>query len=302
MKTFTTTLMISTLLMGLLALPSHADEPDGEMNDDANLHVMSFNIRFGTANDGKDSWPFRHQLVAETIKKFNPDLLGVQEALGFQIAYLQTNLEDYAFHGAGRDDGKKKGEFCGIYYREDRFEKLDAGHFWLSETPDEPGSVSWDSSLTRMASWVKLKDKRNDRVLVFINTHFDHRGAKARFESAKLIRAFANKQDKDTAIIITGDFNAGEGSKPYSAFIKRDADLEDGQRKLLDAYRLAHPDKQEKEGTFNGFRGNAGGSRIDWVLHDDQFKVISSDIDRHHDEDRYPSDHFPVNAVLQWKQ
>ena len=122
------------------------------------VRVMSFNIRYGTARDGDDVWPNRKELVAETINQFKPDLLGTQETLPFQAAYLLERLPGYTSVGWSRD-ASKDGEQCTIYFRSARFELLDKGQFWLSETPDEQFSKSWDSSLPRVATWVKLRSR-----------------------------------------------------------------------------------------------------------------------------------------------
>ena len=120
---------------------------------------MSFNIRYGTAQDGVNQWDKRQGWVVETIRAFAPDLLGTQETLGFQRDFLAMSLADYEGLGVGRDDGAEKGEMMALFYRRDRFEKLDGGHFWLSESPAEVGSKSWDSSLPRMVTWVKLRQR-----------------------------------------------------------------------------------------------------------------------------------------------
>ncbi|MGB1520769.1 MAG: hypothetical protein ACPHDL_11630, partial [Limisphaerales bacterium] len=140
----------------------------------APVKVMSFNIRYGAANDGENSWKHRDYLVLETIQNARPDLIGYQEVLKFQAEFLRKNLKGYGFHGVGRDDGQEKGEYVPLMWRQERFELLDSGHFWLSETPEIPGSVSWDSSLTRMLSWVLLKETSpSGREFIFANTHFD---------------------------------------------------------------------------------------------------------------------------------
>src|SRR5262245_22981941 len=113
------------------------------------LRVMSFNIRYGAAKDGENHWDKRKEFLIVTIKAFNPDLLGTQETLGFQRNYIAEKFPDFEVLGVGRDDGREEGEMTAVYFKRSRFEKLDGGHFWLSETPDQPGSKSWDTSLTR---------------------------------------------------------------------------------------------------------------------------------------------------------
>lgn len=187
------------------------------------LRIMSFNLRYGTVGDGENAWEFRRQLVRDTILAFSPDVLGTQECLAFQAEFLQGQFPDYGFVGAGRDDGDRAGEMCAIFFRRDRYDPLASGHFWLSETPDRPGSKSWDSALPRMVSWVKLRAK-GDTSLTFciFNTHFDHRGRTARRESARLLRRQALAIAQGSPLIFTGDFNAPanlQAKGPYRELI-----------------------------------------------------------------------------------
>ena len=262
------------------------------------VRVMSYNIRYGTANDGDNHWEKRKDFLIETIKAFDPDLLGTQETLGFQRDLLAEKLSSYEALGVGRDDGKEKGEMTALYFKRSRFEKLDGGHFWLSETPDVPGSKSWDTSLTRMVSWVKLRDKLQPKAkpIMFFNTHFDHRGEQARVESAKLIRRKVEEAAKSCRVIVTGDFNAGEDNPAYRAFFG----VNDGKKSLLrDVYRLMHPTRTTTEGTFSNFKaGQISGPRIDWIGVSAEWKIVKADIDRTQRDGRTPSDHFAVTAVL----
>ena len=154
----------------------------------APLKVMTFNIRYGTAGDGVNAWPERRHAVIEAIRRQDPDLLGVQEALAFQVDYLVSDLPQLGWFGVGRRDGKRKGEFSAVFYRRSRFEPVEHGTWWLSETPEVPGSVSWDSALSRTATWAVLRETRTGRKIVFVTTHFDHRGEKARRRSARLLK------------------------------------------------------------------------------------------------------------------
>ncbi len=273
--------------VSLLVLPIGFSSVAAE--DGAEIRVMSFNIRYGTARDGDNAWPHRRELVVQTIRAFDPDLLGTQETLPFQAEYLSDELPGYTKVGWTRD-GNKNGEQCAVFFRADRFELVDSGQYWLSETPDEKFTKSWDSSLPRVTTWVVLRDRSNDgSELVFANTHFDHRGARARLESAKLIHERIRQLD-GKAIVLTGDFNCPEGSDPWKALTSSGL--------LQDTRRVAHPLASEEEGTFNGFRAKARPRRIDWILATSHFNVRSADIDRTSQDGRYPSDHFPVTAVL----
>lgn len=266
--------------------------------DDAPVRVMSFNIRYGTAADGADHWDKRKSFLADTITGFAPDLLGTQETLAFQRDFLADKLTGLAAFGAGRDDGKDGGEMAALFYRTARFEKLDGGHFWLSETPERVGSRGWDAALPRIATWVKLKDRTVPGApsVLFLNTHFDHTGTAARREAAKLVRAKAVRLGAGCRVVVTGDFNDGEGSEPYAALFGK---TDDRPAPLVDTFRAAHPTRGKAEGTFSGFKADAtGGARIDWIAASRDWAVVEAGIDRTTRDGRTPSDHFPVTAVL----
>ncbi|HMO13189.1 MAG TPA: endonuclease/exonuclease/phosphatase family protein [Pirellulaceae bacterium] len=271
------------------------------------LRVMSFNIRYGTANDGANHWDRRREFLVETIKDFAPDLLGTQETLDFQKRYLDRHLDGYKSIGVGRDNGDEKGEMTAIWFRSDRFEVIASGHLWLSETPEIPGSVSWDSSMTRMASWIKLRETQDAALspILFINTHFDHIGKRAREESAKLLMEFIQAQGQGCAVLLTGDFNASDRERPYDIFFGEaqakieEADGDQTTIRLRDTYRVINPKRGDNEGTFSGFSAErTGGARIDWIGVSDAWLVIDAAIDRTSREGLTPSDHFPITAIL----
>lgn len=286
-------LVFLILLASLFGYPA----PVRTENSTADVRVMSFNIRYGTANDGDNHWDKRKDLLVETIKTFDPDLLGTQETLGFQRDFLAKQLPQYDVLGVGRDDGREGGEMTALYYKRARFEKLDGGHFWLSETPEVAGSKSWDTSLTRMVTWVKLRDRLHPKAkpLAFFNTHFDHRGEVARLESARLLRRRVTEMAKTCSVIVTGDFNTDEGSDPYKALFNAD----NKPPVLRDAYRIAHPVREANEGTFSGFKADTTtGARIDWIGLSKEWQVIKAAIDRTARSGHTPSDHFAMTAVL----
>ena len=282
-------LFLSLLLMVAACAGVNAAEP---------VRVMSFNIRYGTARDGENHWDKRKEFLVETVTAFDPDLLGTQETLASQRDFIAGKLSGYEGFAAGRDDGKEAGEMAALFFRTARFEKTDGGHFWLSDSPDKPGSKGWDAALPRVATWVKLKDKTDAKAqpVLFLNTHFDHLGRKARAESAKLIRTKVGELGAGCRIVVTGDFNAGEGSGPYAALF----DPIDGKPSpVIDTFRTIHPTRGKTEGTFSGFKADAiSGDRIDWIAASRDWDVRLVGIDRTMKDGRTPSDHFPVTAVL----
>jgi endonuclease/exonuclease/phosphatase family metal-dependent hydrolase len=293
-------LLAALLVLGSPGFMRAAAPPDGqaEAGSGDTLRVMSFNVRLGVADDGENAWERRKALLARVVQDFDPDLLGTQETWPFQAEYLLEQLPGRAYVGWPRQPGNDEdGEQCGILLRSDRFEKLDEGQLWLSETPQVPASKSWDSSLPRVMTWVKLRDRfRSDGVFVFVDTHFDHLGRTARLESARLLRRKLLELAGSNGWIVTGDFNCDEGSPPYEALVGEGAD----GLVVTDAYRAVHPRKEAAEGTFHAFGGEVSGARIDWILHSTHFETVSSTIDRTAEDGRFPSDHFPVRAVLRW--
>lgn len=289
---------ISLLVLLALILGLSGSFPPLHAADTPLLKVMSFNIRYGAANDGTNSWPQRKDLVLDTIKVADPDLLGLQEVLGFQAEFLKGNLKGYAFHGVGREDGKEKGEYVPLMYKTSRFELEDSGHFWFSETPEIAGSKSWDSSLPRMLSWVALRDLKNDRVIIFSNVHFDHRGPQARLESAKLMRERWEEFQGEMPLIITGDFNTDEDRAPYAALVNADGFT---GTKLIDSYRVINPERSPNEASFSKWVGVRKGTRIDWIIHSPDLVTRNATINYTQDGGRYPTDHYPVEAVLRYR-
>jgi endonuclease/exonuclease/phosphatase family metal-dependent hydrolase len=89
--------------------------------DALELRVMSFNIRYGSANDGENHWKNRREMVFDVFRNHRPDIVGVQEALDFQIAEIRKAVTKYGQIGVAREDGKTDGEYSAILYPSDHF-------------------------------------------------------------------------------------------------------------------------------------------------------------------------------------
>lgn len=261
------------------------------------LRVMSFNVRCGSAPDGENSWEKRRDLLLERVRRFDPDLLGTQETEDEPGAFLRAQLPEYSAFGVGRDDGKAKGESVTLFYRVERFEKLAGGHFWYGEHPETPGLMAWDATFPRMLTWVTLRDRRSERKLLWLNTHWDNSGANSRLESAKQLRRWVTAHGEGLPLIVSADFNSTELS-PEHRHLLGEADT---RPRLTDVYRQIHPRREPDEATFHGFGGGRQGLRIDRILCSPAFVPVAADIDRTSRDGRYPSDHFPVTATLRWR-
>ena len=139
--------------------PTHIDSVDQIIPNHLELNVMTFNIRYGTANDGENRWDNRRNMVLDVLQNHSPDVVGLQEALRFQLDQIRSALPEFAEVGVGRDDGNTAGEYAALLYRRDRFALLDSGTFWLSDTPNVPASKHWGNSITRICTWARLIDR-----------------------------------------------------------------------------------------------------------------------------------------------
>ncbi len=274
----------------LTALPLSAQTPPG-----GELRVMSFNVRNSRAQDGEDAWPKRKEFLLATVRDFRGDLIGFQEVLADQYDEMIERLPGFGWSGVARDDGARKGEWSCVAYRRDRFDEVKKGDFWLSETPTVVGSKSWDAALTRICSWVRLREKATGRELVFANTHFDHKGVVARREAARVLSEQLSRIAPGLPAILVGDLNITEDNPAYTALVRPEA--ADAIR-WIDAYRAVHPVRQPDEASFHGFKGTVQGSRIDFVFHTTHFRATAAAIVRVARDGRYPSDHYPVTAIL----
>lgn len=253
------------------------------------VRVMTFNVRYGTAPDGDNRWELRRDLLLQVIRDFDPDLLGVQEAVRDQIDVLSKALPEHGCAGVGREpDGG--GEYSAIFYRRTRFDLAATDTFWLSDEPRTPGSHTWGNELPRVCTWVRLLDREAGRRFTMFNTHWDHVSQPARLASGALMaERVAEACAAGEPVIVTGDYNSGPRNPAIRA-LTRDGEL------LIDTYTTEASDKATA-GTFHGFSG-VGPRRIDAIFVTAGCTSEPAEIVRTHDGARYPSDHFPVTAVV----
>jgi len=256
--------------------------------DDSAIDVITFNIRFDNPRDSANAWPHRASMVADFVNDQIPDLLGMQEVLWHQYQYLDSALIGYGSVAAGRDDGLRAGEASPVFFRLGRFDKLDEGTFWLSATPDVPGSIGWGAALTRISTWVRLYDKVQKDTLLFFNTHFDHISDSARVMSSGVLLGMVRELTGDNKFVITGDFNA----LPESLAIQ--GMKEDGL--ALDSYLISETPPTGPAYTFNGWKDEPAEGRIDYIFIRSGMKVLKHETHRVIQEGVFISDHWPVSA------
>ncbi|MCX7603269.1 MAG: endonuclease/exonuclease/phosphatase family protein [Bryobacteraceae bacterium] len=255
----------------------------------AELRVMTFNVRYPNPADGANAWPARRDLVVEMIRSRRPDLIGTQELFYEQGQYIVEKLPEYAWFGLSRR-GSHEDEHMGVFYRKDRLRVVDSGDFWLSTTPEKPGSLSWNMSLPRMVTWAQFEVAGTGARFYYFNTHFAHRDTDeaARLKSARLLACRIGLLEEDAPVLVTGDFNAFAGGPVYQTLVPM----------LADAWREAAI-KKGPEDTFHGFTGKPRPGRIDWILFRAPWKVRLAETVTDRKGNVFPSDHFPVLAVFE---
>jgi len=263
------------------------------------LTVMSFNIRYGTANDGPNHWTSRRQMLLDVIRDAEADVIGVQEALDAQLREIVAAMPHYAVLGVGRDDGRTRGEYAAILFRRDRLHVSDTGTFWFSDTPEVVASRSWGNTITRICTWARFIDS-DGRAFWHYNVHLDHQSQPSRERSAQLLaERVAARRSRDEPVLITGDFNVGENNPAIATLVGA---RQGAAPPFVDTFRARHPDERVV-GTFTGFKLDAtGGDKIDYILVQPGTEVLDAAIVRTSRDGRYPSDHFPVTARIRFRR
>jgi endonuclease/exonuclease/phosphatase family metal-dependent hydrolase len=252
------------------------------------LRVVSFNVRLPLASDGADAWENRKDIFVEAVRRLDPDVMGTQELWRIQGDYVVEKLPEYKWFGMDRRGGHGD-EHMGVFYKPAKLTVIESGDFWLSPTPEVPGSRAWDIDYPRMVTWALFEIHSNKRRFYFYNTHFPHRqqDQAARIECAKIIAARLRALPGDVPVILTGDFNTQLGDEVHQVLTPY----------LTDAWQKAAK-RSGPEGTFHAFKGTPTGPRIDWILCRGNFAAEEVQTDTFNQNGRYPSDHLPVLAVL----
>lgn len=253
----------------------------------------TFNVRYDNPADSMNNWQYRKDRVADFVKSQNLDVVGMQEVLHNQLEDLKTRLPEYTEVGVGRDDGKTQGEYSPLFFKKDRFDLLDSNTFWLSQYPDSVGFIGWDGACTRIATWAKLKDKNSGRIIMAVNTHFDHVGTEARTKSALLIIDKIKEIVGEQPAVLTGDFNVSDKWDAYQT-------ITTNEFVMKDAFKIA----EKKEGvdyTFHDFGRIPADSceKIDYIFVTPQIKVVDELIPAE-TPGQFLSDHNPHVATLEF--
>ena len=275
--------LFALFLTALMMLPQtvHAKK---ENEGTEGLKVMSYNIRLGSANDGTNSWSLRYTATGDMLEDQAPDVFGVQEALDYQVRYI-NEMCGYEYVGVGRENGKKEGEHMAIFWNKKSVSMLKWGTFWLSETPQKP-SKGWDAACFRTATWALMKDKKTGKKFYFVNTHLDHEGKEAQKNGLKLIvDRIGEINPEGYPMVLTGDFNM----KPD------DPNLAELDSKMQSTRKIAAV--TDNHDTYNGWGRGSGIIDYIYVSGFSSCPEYQTVVKRYRDR-KFVSDHYPVSARL----
>lgn len=262
-----------------------------------NLKVMSFNLRTHTEEDKRNAWPYRIDAVAQTIDQAEASVIGTQEGLASMLIDLDNKMAGYERIGESRHSYRAD-EHCAIYHQTAMLDLVSHDTFWLSETPDRPGSIGWEARWPRICTWGHYKSKSDpDKQFYLYNVHLDNIGEIARLEGLKLVwhHITLMREKEKLPFIIMGDFNTTPQSAPIQ-FLEQ-AGLASDQAKAVNVYQQLV--EQPVGRTYHGFKGGTDGEPIDYIFVSNDFIIKETEIIRDKIEDRYPSDHFPIVCTLQ---
>ena len=275
--------LFALFLTALIMLPQtvHAKK---ENEGTEGLKVMSYNIRLGSANDGTNSWSLRYTATGDMLEDQAPDVFGVQEALDYQVRYI-NEMCGYEYVGVGRENGKKEGEHMAIFWNKKSVSMLKWGTFWLSETPQKP-SKGWDAACFRTATWALMKDKKTGKKFYFVNTHLDHEGKEAQKNGLKLIvDRIGEINPEGYPMVLTGDFNM----KPD------DPNLAELDSKMQSTRKIAAV--TDNHDTYNGWGRGSGIIDYIYVSGFSSCPEYQTVVKKYRDR-KFISDHYPVSARL----
>ncbi|WP_143183925.1 endonuclease/exonuclease/phosphatase family protein [Rubritalea squalenifaciens] len=228
------------------------------------LNLVTYNIRLDIHVDqGDRDWNQRKGTVTKFLRESGASIIGMQEVLHGQLVDLTKALPELESTGVGRDDGKTKGEYSPIFYNPKiwTIDAEDHGTFWLSGTPQIPGSTTWGNRTTRICTYARFSDKSGKSIYVF-NTHWDHQNQNSREKAAELIlRKISTRKHLNDPVILMGDFNANSENKAI--------------QRLLDSPLLIDPCEQQVL-TYNTWQaGLKPGLRIDHIFTSPSLKGVT---------------------------
>ncbi len=246
--------------------------------------VMTLNLRFGLADDGPHSWPYRKKALASLLEMYPADFYAFQEANDFQIEFIRQVLTDYDFIGQ-RKPAPSFWQNNVVFYHRRTWKLTGKDHFFLSPTPDIPSRFR-QSRWPRQCTFGRFASGNGN--LVCINTHLDFKD-RIQQAGAQIILRRLEKFDARTPAILMGDFNCGEGSSAYRVFTQ-----------TIEAAPFHNVFKKNQPGTHHDFTGVGRGKAIDWILYRGAIEPLTAQVITQRFAGSLVSDHFPVKAEFSW--
>lgn len=248
------------------------------------MKFLTFNIRCDYNQDGNNNFCYRKPLVLEKLKKELPDIICFQEVLPHVASWLKENLEEYFILGCGRDENLED-EQTAIAFKKQKYQLIHMNTFWLSPTPQVPGSRYEQQSICpRTCTEVILQDLESKEIYRIINTHLDHEGSEARRLGMAQILTYIKEVEtfKDASICLAGDFNATPDTPEVK--ITSEAGLIDQTEGV--------------EGTYHEYETLPINNKIDYIFTSPD--LVCNDVTPWKDEKEgvYLSDHYPVCAEI----
>jgi endonuclease/exonuclease/phosphatase family metal-dependent hydrolase len=256
---------------------------------------MSLNVRADYGQDTISPWETRKPLISWFLLNKAPDIIGLQEVTKSQLISLKLDLPQYTVAGEGRSVSNDPGEFNPIFFNSDKFSLLAKSQFWLSENPENVGSIGWDSYYPRIVTWVKLKNKTSGHIFFVFNTQFSQTGQKAREESAKLMILKIKTIADNTPVLLTGDFNANNTNEVYKILTAN----YNGFYQLNDSYEITENDPTGSAFTYHGFSDKEG-EKTEYIFVNGHFSVLNHETIMVKHNGIYLSDHNPIVVRLKF--
>ena len=251
-------------------------------NSGEELTIMSANVRCFAPDDlFQKSWFYRAGLLSGDIAEVAPDVICFQEVQDLHYNYLENVMPEYNSVMAFRDKSIIR-EGCAIFYRADRFEEIETGYFWLSETPDVQ-SKDWGSAHYRVCVYACLKDLNTGKEFIVFNTHLDHKSEEARIKGIQVVLNKIQELEGRTAFLV-GDMNAAGNSKT----------IESTKQSFDDAKKIAAVSDGNKY-TYNNWGNPGGKSLVDYILISKGDATVSEyHVVNNSHNGIYSSDHCPI--------
>jgi endonuclease/exonuclease/phosphatase family metal-dependent hydrolase len=257
------------------------------------IRFMSSNIRYDNPADAPRSWADRKDSLVKSILDFNPLILGTQEGHEPQLRNLLSHLPGYQLADSHRQWLEERMYPC-LFYKKDQITCVESGDIWLSETPDIAGSKSFDSAFPRLVTWMRGITKNEERPFFVANVHLDHMKSSTRASQGEvLINQIKPLIREDEAFVLMGDFNESPDDTVRSL-------LQESFEDLYDPWFIL--DKSEEISHHNLYGiDKPNGARIDWILMNRKFSPFDIYLDKNCPNEIYPSDHYPVKAILNFR-